>query len=95
MAIFRIIASRPPQIKDFSDHPEFDIELISGKLKEGDRFQLFETHHPCNYTILNIKEKDNHHTLVVKESISWENKWADAVVDTENNEVSRRYGYRV
>jgi len=48
----------------------------------GDQFRLYDTHHPCDFTILCVKEKGDQCTLVVKESISWDNKWSGTVVDT-------------
>ncbi|MBF0227870.1 MAG: hypothetical protein HQK76_20680 [Desulfobacterales bacterium] len=93
MAIFKIFFSRPKIIKDFNHHPEFDIQLISGSLKAGDRFCLYETHHDFWFTVLEVK-KGTVLTIVVDRSISYFNWHKGTIVDTENSEAGRKFGYR-
>jgi hypothetical protein len=95
MAVFHIVASRPQQVKDFSDHPEFDVEVIKGEISAGLIFRLYETHHPCDFTVIEVREGRQRLTLVVNKSISWEDKWVGAIVDTENPKAALKYGYRI
>ncbi|MFH2047409.1 MAG: hypothetical protein ABIK92_19955 [Pseudomonadota bacterium] len=93
MAIFKILFSRPKIIKDFDHHPEFDIQLVSGSLKAGDKFCLFETHHDFWFTVLEVR-KGPVSTIVVDQSISSINWHQGTIVDTENPEAGRKFGYR-
>lgn len=95
MAVFRIIASRPQRLKSFSGHPEFDIELISGTLSAGITFRLYETHHPCDFTILEVHGEGQRLALIVDKSVSWEDQWVGATVDTNDPKASLKYGYEV
>ncbi len=94
MAIFRIVASRSQKVKSFSDHPEFDVEVIGGVISAGLTFRLFETHHPCDYTVLHVREEQRWLTVVVNKPIPWDDKWVGAVVDTENPRAALKYGYQ-
>ena len=48
MAVFKIIASRPIEKKDFDHKPQLDVQIISGNLNVDDEFVLYERHHPFN-----------------------------------------------
>jgi len=51
MAVFKIIASRPIEKKDFDHKPQLDVQMMSGDLKVDDIFVLYETHHPFEVII--------------------------------------------
>jgi hypothetical protein len=93
MAVFRIIASRPQVIKDYDHHPEFDVEIIEGDLNQDDRFILWETRHPFPVIIRKIA-KGEVTTLSVSCSVSYEGWHVGTVVDTNNPDAGRKYGYR-
>jgi hypothetical protein len=93
MAIFRILFSRPQIIKDFEHHPEFDVQILSGSLEVEDKFCLYETHHQCWFTILEIK-RGPVSTLVVDKPIRYFNWHQGTIVDTENPEAGYEYGYK-
>ena len=95
MAVFRIIASRPQRVKSFGDHPEFDIELISGTVSAGFTFRLFEAEHACDFTVLGVREAAGRMTLAVNKPVSWPDEWAGAIVDTDDPEATRRYRHLV
>lgn len=93
MAVVKIIASRPQKIKDFEHHPEFDVEIISGDLSVGDRFVLWETRHPFEAIVRKILKGDVV-TLSVSCSVSYEGWRVGTIVDSNDPEAGRKYGYR-
>lgn len=94
MTEFKIIASRPIAKKDFDHHPEFDVEIISGELSVNDRFVIYETHHPYEVTIRKIEDKGKYLTLSINCPVRYEGWHVGTIVDTENPDSDRKYGYR-
>lgn len=94
MTIFKIIASRPIEKKDFDHKPQLDVQIISGNLNVGDEFVLYETHHPFRVIIRKIENKGDFFTLHVSCGVGYEGCHIGTVVDTENPESGRKYGYR-
>ncbi|QTA80670.1 Uncharacterized protein dnl_29810 [Desulfonema limicola] len=94
MAVFQIIASRPIEKKDFDHRPELDVKMISGELKVDDTFILYETHHPFEVIIRKLENNDNFITVSVSCSVRYEGWHVGTIVDTENPEAGRKFGYR-
>ncbi len=94
MAVFKIIASRPIEKKDFDHKPQLDIQILSGNLNVNDEFVLYETHHPFSVIIRKIENKGDFITLHISCAVRYEGWHVGTVVDTENPEAGRKYGYR-
>ncbi|MGE5529037.1 MAG: hypothetical protein ACM3X6_07840 [Patescibacteria group bacterium] len=56
MARFKILRTR----KISSSEAEFDVDFIEGILKPGDIFTTYDTHHPVKWTILEVKDFEDH-----------------------------------
>lgn len=91
MAKFRILASRkaaPPA------QTEFDVEYMdASQLNVGDSFRVFDTHHPVDFTVNEIKSTGNLVTLLCRNYLDWDDQFAGAIVDTENPVDAKRFGY--
>ena len=94
MAKFKIIASRPIEKKDFDHKPQLDVQLLSGNLNVGDEFILYETHHPFDVAIRKIENKGDFITLHISCAVPYESWHVGTMVDTDNPEAGRMYGYR-
>ena len=91
MAVFKILGSEPQAEKRFDSHPHFEIEMISGTLNVGDRFVLYDTHHPCNYDIVSVTPADAGIRIEVRQVIMWSDAWKGAIVDTDNPKAAQQY----
>ena len=91
MAKFKILDSSPQEEKRIDNHPYFDVEMFSGELGIGERFVLFDTHHPCWYDIVSIDPLDAGLRLRVRQAIMRRGAWKGAVVDTEEPDAARTY----
>ena len=87
MARFKIVDSvkGPP--------PYFSISDLEGDLNEGQEFILYDTHHPCRYTIKSIVRDEQPLVMYVAQYIPWNHAWQNAIVDTDNPEGGKRYGH--
>jgi hypothetical protein len=90
MARFRIVASRKLSDSDFS---EFDVEFESSRLNIGDKSRVFETHHPTDFTLVEIRPAESITTLVCKNKIAWDGQFVGTVADTNHPDYAKRIGY--
>ena len=90
MAIFKIIKSKT--ILDNGKkvrESKFEYKLLQGELKSGDVFRLYETHHYTDFIITNITK-----IYFVASPNLFISGWGEkAVLDTENLESGRKFGY--
>jgi hypothetical protein len=90
MTVFQIKSSRSAKSGKLA---EFDVAVVSGEVSPGCEFLLFETHHPCNFVVKQVKNVGELTTLQVHGIVPWDNRWRGAMVDTENPDAAKKYGY--
>lgn len=90
MTIFQIKSSRSARNGDLA---EFDVFAISGEVSYGCEFLLFETHHPCKFVVERVEKNGELTLLKVQGIVPWDNRWRCAIVDTENPDAAKKYGY--
>ena len=78
MPIFRIISTR--RIND--RNTAFEVEEVSGQLSLGDEFRCYDTHHPADYRVVEVKKDKKKCVLVCAGRIGFEGLFEGAIVDT-------------
>ena len=95
MARFRIVGSRPTRASNTAD---FDVLFLEGALAVGEKFNVFDTHHPIICTVVEIFAGENLSTLRCELTLGlgWENQFAGAIIDTQAEErpASFRYDHK-
>lgn len=90
MAVFRIIHTRKNAPEG---PPEFDVAFIEGTLAPGDAFRVFDTHHPLDFTVREVRhDQAGLVTLVCNSYIGWDEQFAGCEVDTAHPDRAKR-GY--
>lgn len=93
MSLFKIIKSRKYK-QDGENVSEFDICLEQGEVDEDTMFTLFETHHRVEFGIKKICKKESGLlTIILTKHIPFDGQWEGALVDTEEPENNKKYGY--
>jgi hypothetical protein len=94
MAKFRIIGSHSTADPNIAD---FDVIYIEGNLIPGEKFTVYDTHHPIVCTITKSTSEGNVTTLRCNLylGLGWENQFVDAIVDTEAKDRPAAFSYSV
>jgi len=90
MTIFQIKSSRSAINGNLA---EFDVIVVNGEVSYGCEFLLFETYHPCKFVVERVEKKGELILLKVQGIVPWDNRWRGAIVDTENSDAAKKYGY--
>ena len=90
MTVFQIKSSRSAESGELA---EFDVYVTDGELIPGSEFVLFETHHPCNFVVEKVNANGELTTIQVQGVVPWDNRWRGAIVDTQNPDAAKKYGY--
>ena len=87
MAKFKIISTK--KVKN-ENKTVFKINLIEGSLDIGESFTCYDTHHPVEFTILEIK---NNNELLCNNYIPWDDQFKGGEVDTEGRTRIEKFKY--
>ncbi|MGD2117718.1 MAG: hypothetical protein PVG66_05115 [Chromatiales bacterium] len=90
MTVFQVKSSRSAESGKLA---EFDVSVTDGELISGCEFVLFDTHHPCNFVVEKANANGELTTIQVQGVVPWGNRWCGAIVDTQNPDAAKKYGY--
>ena len=89
MAVFKILDYR----RGSENTTEFDVELRSGRLKSGQSFVCYDTHHPVPYRIRSVRDDGPKTTLICEGEFCYDDAFVSAILDTSETARPAAFHY--